>query len=320
MNSLVIIDGNAILHRAYHALPPLTNKDGQLTNAVYGFASILLKLLTDFKPEYLVVCFDRPEPTFRKQLYAGYQEKRPKMEDDLSGQIDLVKAMLDEMGVSQLEKAGYEADDLIGTVVSMFRRDSLTQDYTIIVVTGDRDIFQLVDKQTFVFMPSKGIADGVLYGEEEVVKKMGVKASQIVHYKALTGDASDNYPGVVGIGSKTAASLLNQYQTIDHLYSELARTPQSFSPKAQAALTAGREDAYFFLKIATIDCAVPVDVTVTATRFKYDFETMGKTLGKLGFSSLVKRVENIQKNKGIKEPINDKVQKQTDKNEQLLLI
>src|SRR3989344_4066397 len=190
--NLVLIDGNAIMHRAYHALPPLTNKDGQLTNAVYGFLSMLLTITDKFHPTHLIVCFDRPEPTFRKGMYAGYQAHRPKMEDDLSGQFALVKEALEKMDIPIYEKAGYEADDILGTLTfqathnvsfprkpsdSEGKRESLSRrqtgqkipdqvgddNVTVIIVTGDRDILQLVNDTINVYMPVQGLNNGKLF-------------------------------------------------------------------------------------------------------------------------------------------------------------
>src|SRR5476651_975521 len=149
MEKLVIIDGNAIVHRAFHALPPMNTQDGQLTNAVYGFFAMLLKLLNDLKPEYLIVCFDRPKPTFRKQMYVGYQAKRPKMSDDLSPQIELLHKVLEKAKIEHFEIDGYEADDLIGTIATQSAKKNLQA----IIVSGDRDMLQLVNQKVVVLAP-----------------------------------------------------------------------------------------------------------------------------------------------------------------------
>ncbi len=213
MNRLVLIDGNAILHRAYHALPPLTSPDGSLVNAVYGFTSMLLKIWNDFHPTHLAIAFDRPEPTFRKKMFVGYQAKRPEMEEGLVSQIDKVRDLVSAFGVPTFDAAGFEADDVIGTITQKVKR---TIDETIIV-TGDRDLLQLVDnkKGVKVFMPTKGLSEGKLFGEEEAKERLGVLPKQIPDFKALAGDSSDNYPGVAGIGPKTAVKLLETYKTLD---------------------------------------------------------------------------------------------------------
>jgi len=218
MQRLILIDGHAILHRAYHAIPPLTNSEGKLVNAVFGFTSMLLKVINDLQPKFIAVTFDRPKPTFRKKMYKHYQAKRPEMDKELSGQIEMVHEVVKKMGLAIYEMDGYEADDVIGTLVSKVKNlKSTTQnqisdeDIETVIVTGDRDILQLVEEKTKVYMPVKGLSESMLYGEEQVEKKFGVKASQIIDYKALVGDQSDNYPGVPGIGPKSASSLLCKF-------------------------------------------------------------------------------------------------------------
>jgi DNA polymerase-1 len=217
MNRLVLIDGNAILHRAYHAIPPLTAPDGSVVNAVYGFGSMLLRLITDLKPTHVAVAFDRAKPTFRKKIFAGYQAKRPKMDDALVEQIPKVHALVAAFGIPIFEKDGFEADDVIGTLCKKFTNPNsqFTKIDQVIIVTGDRDILQLVeDDKVLVYMPVKGLSQSKLFDEKAVVERMGVAPKLIPDYKALAGDASDNYPGVPGIGPKTAVALLTKYKTI----------------------------------------------------------------------------------------------------------
>src|SRR5215469_8123054 len=209
MKKLLLIDGNAILHRGYHAYPPLTNPQGEMINAVFGFFSMLLTVLTDQKPDYLVVCFDRGKPTFRQNMYAGYHAHRPKMADDFFPQVAIVH-------------------DLIGTIAAKAVSDFHEE---VIIVTGDRDLLQLVNRNVKVLMPLNGFTKTVLFDEEKVEEKYGVHPRQFVDYKALIGDASDGYPGVTGIGPKTAAKLLQEYQTFDKLYSELGTLPEKIGIK-----------------------------------------------------------------------------------------
>ncbi|MDP1722241.1 MAG: 5'-3' exonuclease H3TH domain-containing protein [Candidatus Gottesmanbacteria bacterium] len=242
MNRLVLIDGNAILHRAYHALPPLTAPDGQPVNAVYGFVSILIKLFQDLKPTHMAVAFDRPEKTFRKSLYKDYQGKRPEMDADLVSQIPKVQDMVRAFGIPIYDKAGYEADDVIGTVCrqitnpkhqipnkSQAPNSNVSNIDEVIIVTGDKDILQLVDdaRRVKVFMPTKGLSEGKLYGEVEVVERLGVTPKQIPELKALMGDSSDNYPGVAGIGPKTAVGIITHYGDIDALYRTVNNKPST---------------------------------------------------------------------------------------------
>lgn len=286
MDRLIIIDGNAILHRAYHALPPLTNKDGKITNAVYGFSSMLLKVISDFKPEFLAVTFDRPAPTFRKKLYKDYQAKRPEMEDNLSSQISLLHDLIKALGIPIYELDGYEADDLIGTI-------SKTIDGKVekIIVTGDRDILQLVNKDTKVLLPTKGLSEGKLFGEVEVKEKMGVSPDKIIYLKALTGDSSDNYPGVPGIGPKTATFLIENYKTIDGIYEAIKK--QKFSvkipDKVVERLTEGHQDCMMSLKLATIVTDAPIKFDLNKAKLPQNGEKFAKVFHEFGFESLAKR-------------------------------
>ena len=213
----VIIDGNAILHRAFHALPPLKNREGKLVNAAYGFASIFLKTLKDLKPDYIAVAFDLPGKTFRHIEFPEYKAQRAKPPQDLYDQIPLIKEMLDAFNVAIFEKEGYEADDIIGTLTRA------TQNYAdryaelrgtgveSIIVTGDLDALQLVNENTKVCALKQGISEIVMYDEKAVVDRYGLTALQMIDYKALRGDPSDNIPGVPGIGEKTATELLKSY-------------------------------------------------------------------------------------------------------------
>jgi DNA polymerase-1 len=287
MDKLIIIDGNAIVHRAFHALPPMNTKDGQLTNAVYGFFAMLLKLLNDLKPAYLIVCFDRPKPTFRKQMYVGYQAKRPKMSDDLAPQIDLLHRVLEKAKIEHFEIDGYEADDIIGTIATQAAKKNLQA----IIVSGDRDMLQLVNHKVVVLAPISGITKMALYDEDKVKEKYGLKASQFIDYKALVGDSSDNYPGVSGIGPKTAAELINKYNTFENLYKHISELPENLSSK----LAVDAEQAALAKKLATIitDAPVKMDLEKAGVK-KIDRLGLLEAFTELGFKSLMGRVMGNQ--------------------------
>ncbi len=276
MNRLVLIDGNAILHRAFHALPPLTAPDGSVVNAVYGFVAILIKIFHDLKPTHMAVAFDRPEPTFRKSLYKDYQAKRPEMEDALSFQIPKVQDVVRSFGIPMFEAAGWEADDVIGTVCQKISGE-------VIIVTGDKDILQLVDdkKGVKVFMPTKGLSEGKLFGEQEVIEKMGVTPDQIPDLKALMGDSSDNYPGVAGIGPKTAVDLITRYGNIEKLYKSDGLTEK---------LLKGKGNAFLSKDLATIRTDVPVEMKPFVPLKTLDTPQVREKLQELHFPSLVKRL------------------------------
>lgn len=275
MNKLVLVDGNAIVHRAYHALPPLTRSDGELTNAVYGFFSMVLKIISDLMPTHLVVCFDRPAPTFRKQMYVGYQATRPKMEDELSGQFKIIHEILEKINVNIFELDGFEADDLIGTLSKQAVKDFNFDQ--VIILTGDRDMLQLVNHKVFILAPIVGVTKMILFDEEKVKEKYGLEPHQFVDYKSLVGDPSDNYPGVTGIGPKGAADLLSKYHTLEGIYANLAEV----SPKTAEKLATDAEQAAMAKKLATIEVEAPIS-----------FKPEDSELSKLDRKALLSEFEN----------------------------
>ncbi|MFC1646864.1 5'-3' exonuclease H3TH domain-containing protein [Patescibacteria group bacterium] len=306
MNRLVIIDGNAILHRAFHALPPLTDPEGKVVNAVYGFTSMLFKLYSDLAPSHIAVCFDRPEPTFRKKMFKDYQIHRPEMDETLVPQIERVHSVVESLGIPIFEKAGFEADDVIGTLSHKilnskfeFLNKSQIQNSNdqkridqIIIVTGDKDILQLVEEgKVYVYMPTKGLSQSMLYGEKETMEKIGVKPNQVPDFKALAGDSSDNYPGVEGIGPKTAISLLEQSGTVEKLYKNLKKGKYEMSEKVLERLVKDKKNAMLSLDLATIRKNVPIKIKLTQID-SLDTNRAREELAKLGFKSLLKRLAN----------------------------
>lgn len=289
MNRLIIIDGNAILHRAFHALPPLTAPDGTLVNAVYGFTSMLLRLVTDLTPTHLAVTFDKAAPTFRKKLYADYQIKRPKMDDGLAGQIPLVHDMVQAMHVPIFELDGFEADDIIG---SLCKKNTKKIDQ-IIVVTGDKDLLQLATNTIKIYMPTKGLSEAKLYGPKETEERLGVTPKQIPDYKALAGDQSDNYPGVPGIGPKTAADLLKNYPSIEEVYEHIeAGDEKNISPNTKEKLITHKDLATLSKILATIKDDVPINTSMKRIdRKQFSTEKVITILQRFGFHSLIKRVQ-----------------------------
>ena len=306
MKRLVLIDGNAILHRAFHALPPLTNKSGIIVNAVYGFFSMFLKILDDQKPDFIVVCFDRPKPTFRKELYVGYQAKRPKMSDDLIPQIGFVHDLLKNAKVQIFEVDGYEADDLIGTIsvqaistsyvarrnksAKRELRNANSEQLEVMIVSGDRDLLQLVNSHVKMIAPVTGLTNMIVYDRAKVEEKYGIKPSQMVDYKALVGDASDNYPGVAGVGPKTAANLINAYGSLEGIYKNLEKI-KTKNPNLALKLAEGAESAGLAQKLAGIVLDAPVTLDIEKSSIKlFDREGMRKSFEKYGFKSLLKRI------------------------------
>lgn len=308
MQKLVVIDGNAILHRAYHALPFLNTKDGNPTNAVYGFFSMLIKVIADLKPEYLIVCFDRKAPTFRKQMFVGYQAKRPTMSDDLVPQIDVVHKALDKAKIKHFGIDGYEADDLIGTI----SKQAVEKGLEVIILSGDRDLLQLVNPHVLMLAPIVGITNMTLFDTHKVKEKYGLNPIQIIDYKALVGDSSDNYPGVAGIGPKTASGLLQKYESLENLYNHIAELPTPLQQK----LATDAEQAAMAKKLATIVLDAPLSFEKEeALLSNMDIESLRKEFERLGFNSIQKRLLDLQP-KPIKK---EKIKKEKDENQMSLL-
>jgi DNA polymerase I len=293
VKKLILIDGNAIIHRAFHALPPLTNQGGIIVNAVYGFFSMFLKILEDQKPDFIVVCFDKKAPTFRKELFVGYQAKRPKMSDDLVPQIKFVHEILKSAKVEIFEVDGYEADDLIGTISVQATRGPVKSGEVgveVLIVSGDRDLLQLVNGHVKMIAPITGLTNMIIFDEASVSQKYGIKPSQMVDYKALVGDASDNYPGVAGIGPKTATKLINEYNGLENIYANLEKI-KTKNPSLAMKLATDAEAAGLAQKLAGIILDAPIKLDIEKAGIKYfDKEEMRKKFEKFGFKSLLRRL------------------------------
>lgn len=292
MKKLILIDGNAILHRAFHALPPLTNKDGIIVNAVYGFFSMFLKILEDQKPDFLVVCFDKKAPTFRKELFVGYQAKRPKMSDELVPQIQYVHEILNKAKVEIFEVDGYEADDLIGTISVQAVEGKLDGGLDVYIVSGDRDLLQLVNSHVKMIAPITGLTNMLVFDEAAVELKYGIKPSQMVDYKALVGDASDNYPGVAGVGPKTASTLINEYKSLTGIYASLEKIKLK-NPNLALKLAKDAEAAGLAQKLAGVVLDAPITLDMEKAHIEnFDKEGLIKEFEKFGFKSLLNRLSD----------------------------
>ncbi len=293
MSRLVLIDSHAILHRTYHALPKENFKtQGQLINAVYGFFSMFLKTIDELEPDYLIAGFDAPGPTFRHEKFIGYQAHRPEVEDELKDQMKITRKSLKKANIPVLMKQGYEADDIIGTICKKVKQKEYPKEIVIdevIVVSGDKDLMQLVDGKVKLFMLSNGISGSELVGPEEVWEKLGIKPSQVVDYKALVGDASDNYPGVYGIGPKTAEKLFNQFNCLNEIYDNLDQIKGSKKEK----LEEGKESAFLSKELAIIVQNIPIELNWEKAEWSDQKLLKLKTsLKELNFRSLVGRIED----------------------------
>ena len=290
---LIIIDGNALIHRSFHALPPtLRTKKGMLVNAVYGFTSFLLKALNEFKPEYVVLTLDKKGPTFRHEAYTEYKATRVKAPDELYEQIPLVKKVAETFNIPIFELSGFEADDLIGTICE---QTSSEKNLEKIIITGDLDTLQLIDEKTKVYTMSRGLSDSVLYDEEGVRTRYSLNPDQIIDYKALRGDVSDNIPGVKGIGEKTASDLLVEFKTLDGVYEAVNQNNSKIKPRIIELLKASRANAYLSQELATINRQAPLKFSLSDINFSaFDLESVLKIFSELEFKSLLPKVKELR--------------------------
>jgi len=302
MSHLVIVDGHAIAHRAYHSIPPLS-LDGQPVNAIYGFYSMLLSSIDQLNPDHLIVCLDSPGPNFRNEEFVGYRAKRKPADRELISQLPLLPKTLESAGIPAISMGGFEADDLIATLAQRSQKLRRRSDKKYIfsqitIITGDKDLMQLVNQKVSLFVPIRGLSETKTYDPIEVKEKLGVTPSQVVDLKALMGDMSDNYPGVAGIGPKTATDLLSEYQNLDNIYAHLNEIKANIKDK----LEKDKENAYLSQKLAMLVSNIPLDFKFKSARLNQD-----KLLGLLSlfeeynFKSLISRLKrklNIeQKNK-----------------------
>ena len=291
MEKFIIIDGNALLHRAWHAIPPLTTKKGVLVNAVYGFTSIFLNVIKEYKPNYLCATFDLKAPTFRHKKFADYKAKRVKQPNELYQQIFAIKEVLNAFNIPIYEKKGYEADDVIGTIVKSLKNEKNIEK---LILTGDLDALQLVDKTIKVLTFKKGIKDVKVYDSKAVKERYDLSPDQMIDYKALRGDASDNIPGVPGVGEKTAINLISQFKTLDNLYKKLGKS--ELNDRLKERLEENKKQAYFSKELATIVLDVKINFDLQKTKWDYNDESkVYKIFQKYEFRSLLNKIPKTQK-------------------------
>jgi len=346
----VLIDSNAIIHRAYHALPKtMSTRAGEPTNAVYGFATALIKVLEDIKPDYIAASFDLAGPTFRHEAFAEYKATRVKADQELYDQIPRVKEMLSIMEIPIYEKQGFEADDILGTIAQKIQTSNLKpQTYNsklknkkkeqnqcksvkeisgggvqIFIVSGDKDIFQLIDGNVKVYNLRRGLTDTQIVDREVIEKEYHLQPEDFIDLKALAGDASDNIPGVPGIGDKTATKLIQEFDTLEKLYRVLetqtsnlppssrlrrAGKPQTYNlktdklikPRVIELLLKHKDQAFLSQKLATIHKEVPIEFNLDDAKWgEYDKTNLRKFFEVLNFKSLLRRFGIIE-NDGVK--------------------
>ncbi len=296
--TLLLIDSHALIHRAFHALPPLSTPEGEPIGAIYGLTSILLKTLKDIKPDFVAAAFDRPEPTFRKEMYEEYKAHRPKIADELVSQLIKAREVFGAFGIKIFEMAGFEADDIIGTFVHKTEKE---KDLRAVILTGDLDTLQLVSgNRVVVQTPKKGLSDKMIYDDAAVKERFGLAPSQMTDYKGLVGDPSDNIPGVRGVGPKTAEKLLQEFGTLENMF----KKAKSDHPMAKKVIPF-EKDALFSKKLSVIETGVPIDVRLDDLAWdKIDEGALIPYLTKLGFQSLIDRMlKEIPKSTAKEKPL-----------------
>jgi DNA polymerase-1 len=291
----VLIDGHSVLFRAFHAYPTLTTSKGELINAVYGFTNILLTVIQELNPTHIAVSFDRAAPTFRHKEYKGYKAHRPEAPEELVNQQDRVEEVVSVLNIPIFAEEGYEADDVIGTLVKQACKFEIRNSkFEIIIVTSDRDALQLVDdRRVFVYTPGRGKQRAQLWDADAVVEKYGLQPAQFISLKALAGDQSDEIPGVRGIGPKTATLLLQAYGDLEGVYTHSEDVKKRFGEAVARRLSEGKESADLSRRLATIVTDVPITLSLTACAVNdYDKAKVVEKFKELEFHSLILKLPN----------------------------
>jgi len=292
---LIIIDSNALLHRSFHALPPLATKSGQETGAVYGYLLTLFKAIKDIQPEYIIATFDTKAKTFRHEKFQDYKAQRPRTPDGIISQMPIAKEVLQSFRIPVFAMEGFEADDLIATICALAL--NIEKNIEIYILSGDLDNLQLVNENIKVYTLGKGIKDTVIYDINKVTERFGVKPSQMNDFKALTGDASDNIPGVPGIGKKTASEIIQKYGSIKNLYEELSTDTAVLKPKIKEALKKNKESAFVSRELVETKKDVDINFNLSECRFgNFNRKEVEDEFKKLEFDSLINRLISLSNN------------------------
>ncbi|RDY20797.1 DNA polymerase I [Criibacterium bergeronii] len=284
-NLVIIIDGNSLMNRAFYALPEMTDKKGRHTNALYGFANIIFKILKEYTPTHFAVAFDLKAPTFRHKMYDGYKAGRKKMPDELAEQIEPLKQMIDFFGINRLELEGFEADDILGVVAKKAGESGLKT----YIITGDKDSFQLATDNVSILFTKKGISEIEVVDKQKMLDDYGITPTEFIDLKALMGDSSDNIPGVAGIGEKTGLKLIQEYKSIENIYKHI----DEIKGAVQKKLIADEESAYMSKKLATIHSDLPVDFETEEILYNgLDTKNLTEFFQQRDMVSLVKRLSS----------------------------
>lgn len=283
MNTLLLIDGNGLVHRAFHALPDFRTRDGIPTGAVYGFVSTLHKVITNYQPTHVITCFDTPAPTFRDELFISYRTQRPETHQELKDQFPLIKEFLDSAQIKRVEQEGLEADDLIGVLAT----EAKDNGFQVFILTGDKDIFQLVSDKVFVITPQIGFGKEKKYDREGVIEKFGVTPEQVADFKSLAGDPSDNYKGVAGVGPKTAVQLITEYGSMENIYKNIDKIK---NPVLKQKLIDGKENAIISKKLAQLIIKADIPIKVEEGAYTHYSENLKEFFSKYNFKALQTRI------------------------------
>lgn len=302
---LVLLDAHAILHRAYHALPDFATSSGEPTGALYGLSTMILKIASDLKPDYIVACYDLPKPTYRHEVYENYKAGRAKSDPELVSQMEKSKDVCTALGIPIYSHPGFEADDILGTIVEELK-DRLDKDLEIIIASGDMDTMQLVDdNKVMVYTLKKGLSDTILYDEKAVIERFGFEPKLLPSFKGLRGDPSDNIIGIEGIGEKLATDLIVNFGSIENIYKTLKKNEQAFLDKGikkriVELLKEGEEEARFSEMLATIRKDAPIDFKLPAKKWRegIDLEKAQKLFGELQFRTMSGRLQEVLKKNG----------------------
>jgi DNA polymerase-1 len=302
--NFIILDANAIIHRAYHAIPPnFLTKQRELVNAVYGFTSMFLNVVGKIDCEYMACAFDMSGPTFRHEFYEGYKKNRKKMDDDLASQLEKIREIIRVFNVPIYEKETFEADDIIGTLAKKIC--ALDKDIHIYIISGDRDILQLINDNVTVVLPGKTFSDMIFYDEAKFVEKFGFKSENLVDFKALSGDTSDDIPGIPKIGQKSATDLVKEFGSLESIYSHI----DELRPAMALKLREGKELGDMSKKLATINRDAPIDFNLSDAEYpKFDVMEVQKKFLEFEFKSLVTRIPQANTNAEISKKLEENTQ------------
>ena len=296
--TLVLLDAHAIIHRAYHALPEFLSQKGEPTGALYGLSSMLMKIINELEPDYIVACYDLPQKTFRHEAYDAYKAGRAKTDDALILQLKNSRKIFEAFNIPTYDSPGFEADDILGTIVEKYKKD---KNLNIIIASGDMDTMQLVDgKKVQVYTLKKGINETILYDEEAVIERFHFKPKLLPDYKGLRGDPSDNIIGIKGIGEKTAENLIVNFGTIEEIYKKIKKDEEAFtkadiSPRMIELLKNNEEEALFSKTLATIRTDAPIDFVIPLKTFweNADPKKIEQVFLSFDFRSLMTRLKNF---------------------------